>query len=121
MPIRVKSNCTIYCLLKTPVILLARNFEDNQSNMNNHLIQNKSITVKNINYWPKSEDEGRRPRMANPRFTTSTNDYNKETKEKFKNEFSNWQSKKPRNIDTNWFTTAKGNMGYQVSKKVNKY
>ena len=56
-------------------------------------------------------------RMANPRFTTSTNDYNKETKEKFKNEFSNWQSKKPRNIDTNWFTTAKGNMGCQVSKK----
>ena len=56
-------------------------------------------------------------RMANPRFTTSTNDYNKETKEKFKNEFSNWQSKKPRNIDTNWFTTAKGNMGCHVSKK----
>ena len=44
--------------------LLARGLENNQSNMNNHLIQNKSITVKNINYWPKSEDEGRRPRYS---------------------------------------------------------
>ena len=35
-----------------------------------------------------------------PGYSTSSHDYNKETKEKFKSEYSNWQSKRPPHAKT---------------------